>query len=333
MNTLTFKENTKFDIITLGRAGIDFNTTEVNVPMEENKTFIKAVGGSPANIAVATANLGLSVGFIGRVSDDAHGRYIRDYFVDHGINTDNLIVDDLGAPTGLAFTEVKSPTECQNIMYRNQVADLNLTMENISEDYIKDAKILLVSGTALAASPSREAVFLAIHYAKKHDTLVFFDIDYRGYTWNNPGETDMYCSLVAEKSDVIVGTREEFDVMETYSMPNNTDDIATAKRWMDHGAKIVFIKHGKEGSFAFTPDQDTVKGAVYPVQAVNTFGAGDSYAGGLIYGLLKNQSIYDATKLGAGAAAIVVQENACADAMPTLKQIEDFIANYNRGEK
>ena len=101
------------------------------------------------------------------------GRFITGYLKDNKINTDQIHIDCTGAVTGLAFTEIKSPEDCSILMYRDNVADLNLDPTEVSEDYIKQSKALLISGTALAKSPSREAVFLALEYAHKHDVVVF----------------------------------------------------------------------------------------------------------------------------------------------------------------
>lgn len=102
----------KYDLITLGRACIDLNAVEYNRPMEESMTFSKYVGGSPANIAIGAAKLGLTVGFIGKIPDDQHGRFIEQYMKNVGVDTSNMIVDQDGHKAGLAFTEILSPEEC-----------------------------------------------------------------------------------------------------------------------------------------------------------------------------------------------------------------------------
>jgi len=330
MNNLKFQNDRELDLIALGRLAVDLNANEINRPMEETLTFTKYLGGSPANIAVATSRLGLKAGFIGRVADDQFGRFITNYLDENKINTDGVTVDHTGAMTGLAFTEIKSPSECSILMYRDNAVDLTLEVSDVNEEYIKKAKAILISGTALAASPSREAVFAALELARKNDTVVFFDIDYRPYTWKSVEETAIYYSLAAEKSDVIIGTREEFDMLEMISNKGNADDYVTAKKWFDYNAKIVVIKHGKEGSYAYTKEGEKITGAVFPVTPVKTFGAGDSYAGGFIYGLLQGYDSAKAMEIGAGSAAIVVQSHSCSDAMPTINQIEEFIAQYNK---
>ncbi|KZE13334.1 MULTISPECIES: 5-dehydro-2-deoxygluconokinase [Priestia] len=325
MNPLVFKENRELDFIAIGRLCIDLNANETQRPMEETKTFTKYVGGSPANIAIGAARLGLKTGFIGKVSDDQMGRFITGYLQKNKINTDSIAVDKTGAVTGLAFTEIKSPTDCSILMYRDNVADLKLDPTEVSEEYIKKSKALLISGTALAQSPSREAVFLALEYARKHEVVVFFDIDYRPYTWESEAETAVYFNLAAEKSDVIIGTREEFDMMEKLLNYEESNDQVTAERWFSHHAQIVVIKHGGEGSIAYTRDSKSHRGGIFKTKVLKTFGAGDSYASAFIYGLMQGLEIPQAMRLGGASASIVISRHSCSDAMPTSVELFNFM--------
>jgi len=328
MSGITFQNNRKLDVIALGRIGIDFYPNEFNCPLEETKTFTKTVGGSPANIAVATSRYGIKTGFIGRISDDAYGRYAVKYFDEKGIDTKGLTVDKNGFNMSVGFVEIKSPEESNVIFYRHEPVDLKLEKGDVSEDYIKSSKALVISGTALAASPSREAVFMALKYARKHNTIIFLDVDYRPYTWNTMDEASLYCSMAAELCDVIIGTREELDVIEGIDLADNQDDAESAKYWLKHSPSLVIIKRGKDGSTAFMKDGTSAVGDVFPVKPLKTQGAGDSFAGGVISTLLKGKDVVEAMKYGAGAAAIVVQKNSCSDAMPTEEEIRTFINNY-----
>jgi len=332
MNNLRFNTERQLDFIALGRLCIDLNANELNCPMEETKSFSKYLGGSPANITIAMSRLGMKTGFIGKISDDQFGRFIVNYLKDNNINTDNVVTDKTGAVTGLTFTEIKSPTDCSILMYRDNVADLKLCVDEVSEEYIKKSKAILISGTALASSPSREAVFAALEYARKHGVVVFFDIDYRPYTWNSVSETSVYYSLAAEKCDVIIGTREEFDMLEAITNPGNSDDKVTASKWFSYNAKIVVIKHGKEGSIAYTKEGEAFKGTTFPARIVKTFGAGDSYAGAFICNLMLGKSVSEAMEYAAASASLVISSHSCSDAMPTFPQLDNFIAKCKSGE-
>jgi len=324
MYQLDVPKNRSIDIIGIGRLCIDLNADQINRPMEETSSFTKYVGGSPANIAIGAARLGLKSGFIGKVADDQMGRFIVQYLKDNEIDISGVSVDNTGAVTGLAFTEIKSPEDCSILMYRDNVADLMLETTDVSEDYISQAKVLLVSGTALAASPSREAVFLALDYARKHDVIVVFDLDYRPYTWNSDKETAVYYNLAAEKCDVIIGTREEFDMMEQFEKEKQTDQ-QTAQKWFDFQAEIVVIKHGGDGSITYTRNGASYQGGTFKTKVLKTFGAGDSYASAFIYSLLQRWDIPKAMDFGSASAAIVISKHSCSEAMPTLDEIERFI--------
>lgn len=328
---LSFDQTKRLDFVAVGRLCIDLNANEINRPMEETVTFTKYVGGSPANIAIGMARLGMKTGFIGRVADDQMGRFIVQYLKQNGVDTSSVITDKSGSVTGLAFTEIKSPTDCSILMYRDNVADLKLEPNDVSEAYVKQAKAMLISGTALSKSPSREAVFLALHYARKHNVTVFFDLDYRPYTWASPEETAVYYRMAAEKCDVIIGTREEFDLMERFGDNPERDDFVTARMWFDHNARIVVVKHGKDGSIAYTRDGGRHEGTVFPANVMKTFGAGDAYASAFIYGLMQGWEIERCMEFGSASAAIVISRHSCSDAMPTAEQIRDYIEKFAKG--
>lgn len=331
MYQLDIPKNRPIDIIGIGRLCIDLNADQINRPMEETSSFTKYVGGSPANITIGAARLGLKSGFIGKVADDQMGRFIVQYLKENEIDTSGVSVDNTGAVTGLAFTEIKSPEDCSILMYRDNVADLLLETNDVSEDYISQTKVLLVSGTALAASPSREAVFLTLDYARKHDVIVVFDLDYRPYTWNSDKETAVYYNLVAEKSDVIIGTREEFDMMEQFEKEKQTDQ-QTAQKWFDYQAEIVVIKHGGAGSITYTKSGASYQGGTFKTKVLKTFGAGDSYASAFIYSLLQQWDIPKAMDYGSASAAIVISKHSCSEAMPTLEEIDQFRKSAERIE-
>lgn len=148
MQYIVFDEKRKLDIILLGRVAIDFNPAYSDAVKEDFKPlkkvhyFEKFVGGSPANIACGVTKHGLKAGFIGKVSDDQFGDYVTDYFNERGIDTSHITRAKHGEKIGLTFTEMLSPSESSILMYRNMAADLQLSVDDIDEDYIKSAKIL-----------------------------------------------------------------------------------------------------------------------------------------------------------------------------------------------
>ena len=325
---LDFAQNRPLDVIALGRVGIDMYANDVNCPMEEIKSFSPYIGGSPANIAMGAAKLGLSTGFIGKIAPDGFGHFIHSRFQEAGIDSKGLVYDRTGANTQIAVSEILSPEEANIIFYRNNVADLQLEPKDISEEYISSCKILMISGTALSGSPSREAVFVAIEYARKHQVPIMMDIDYRPFTWKSREETAVYYNLACTKCDVLLGTREEFNMVEGIVCSENQDDRITAERLFQENAKVVVVKHGKSGSFGFSADGSCYTGFIYPTEVINTFGAGDSYAASFISGLLNGCRVDECMKRGAAASSIVIAKNDCSDAMPTREERDHFMATH-----
>ena len=324
MKYIEFDQSKPIDVIPIGRVAIDFNPTDMNRPLSESCNFNKYVGGSPANIAVGLARLGKKVGFIGKVSDDQHGDYVVNYFKNEGIDTSNIFRAKNGEKLGLTFTEIKSPSESSILMYRDGVADLMLEPGEVSEDYIKQAKAIVISGTALAQSPSREAALKAMMLAKKNGVVVIFDIDYRAYTWKNFDEISIYYSMVARNSDIVLGSREEYDLTEAITGVCKTDEESAAL-WHGYGNKIVIIKHGKHGSTAYTNDGKSYTIKPFPVKNLKGFGGGDGYASAFIRCLLEGYEVIDALEFGTASASMLISAHSCSAAMPTVEQIEAFI--------
>lgn len=326
MSYLTFYETRPLDLVLLGRVAIDFNPaiSEGFKPLTKVRTFEKYVGGSPANIAVGVARHGLKTGFFAKVSDDSFGRFVVDFFKDQGIDTSRITKCTHGEKLGLTFTEMLSPTESSILMYRNCIADLQLSVGDIDEEYIRNAKAILISGTALSESPSREAALKAIMLAKKNGTKIFFDIDYREYNWKNLDEISIYYSMAAKEADVIMGSREEFNLTERLIEPGRSDE-ATAQAWHSCNAKIVVIKHGMEGSAAYSFDGRKYAVKPFPVKARKGFGGGDGYAAGFLYGLYQGWELMDCLEFGSAEASMMVRSNNCSEDLPDEAQVQDFI--------
>lgn len=330
MNYIQFDEARPLDLIFLGRVTIDFNPAYSEAVKEDFKPladvhyFEKFVGGSPANTCVGVTKHGLKAGFIGKVSADSFGDFAVAYFKERGIDTSCISRCTGGEKLGLTFTEMRSPKESSILMYRNQAADLKLHPDDIREEYIRKAKAILISGTALAESPSREAALKAVLLAKKAGTKVIFDIDYRAYNWNNDDEISIYCSLVAKEADIIMGSREEFDLTEQLIRPG-MDDTQSASFWHSCNAKIVVIKHGMKGSAAYTADGESFHIKPFPVQARKGFGGGDGYSSGFLYGLYQGWDIIDCLEFGSAEASMMVRSNNCSDDLPDSEEVKAFI--------
>jgi len=332
MSQIKLPENRELDAIVLGRAGVDLYAREANMDIADISGFDKFVGGSAANIAVAINRLGANVGFIGCVADDSFGRYVQGYMGNQGINLDGMMVDNSGSRTSVAFTEMK-PSKCDVLIYRNNASDLTLKTEQISPEYIKSSKTLIVTGTALSESPSREATILAMQYARSAGTVVILDVDYRPNTWRTDVDASIYYGIASNLADIVIGNREEFDMMETVVAPGNTNDDETAARFLKENTQIVIIKAGELGSRVYSKDGSKFEQGIYRVKANKPFGAGDSFAGALIWTLLNGGTLETGVSNGSAAAAINVSGTSCTEAMPTQEELEDFIEKFEQAAR
>lgn len=330
MGYLEFDRTRPFDIIFLGRIAIDFNPAfnekvrEDFKPLKQVRMFEMFPGGSPANMAIGVSRHGMKAGFLARVSDDQFGDYVTEYFAGEGIDISHISRCRNGEKLGLTFTEMLSSSESNILMYRNAAADLQLAAEDIDEEYIRQAKALLVSGTALAQSPSREAALKAIMLAVKNRTRIIFDIDYRPYSWKSQDETAVYYAMAAQNADIIMGSREEFDLTERLVRPGMTDRESAAF-WHGKGASILVIKHGMEGSAAYTADGKSFRVKPFPVSARKGFGGGDGYGAGFLYGLYQGWDIADCLEFGSAEASMMVRSNNCSVDLPGTEAVRDFI--------
>ena len=324
MQYITFDPSRPYDLVLLGRVAVDFNPVDYFQPLEDCTTFKKYVGGSPANIAVGIARHGMKAGFFARVSNDQLGDFVTHFFQREGIDTSRIRRCENGEKIGLTFTEILSRDESSILMYRNCIADLQLHPDDIDEEYIRNSKALLISGTSLAASPSREAALKAVMIAKRCGTRLIFDVDYRSYSWKNKDEISIYYSMVAREADIIMGSREEFDLMEALIEPGRTD-LQSAAYWHGQNAKIVIIKHGKKGSTAYTNDGKQYTVRPFPIEALKSFGGGDGYGAGFLYGLYQGWDMYDCLEFGCAEASMMVAAHSCSTDLPGPQQVHDFI--------
>ena len=331
MNGPDFPTGRALDLICLGRAGVDFYAQQDGVALEDVITFRKSVGGSPANVATQLARLGGRAAILSMVSDDGFGRYVRRFLANNQVDVSALKTDTTGALNSTSFTEMR-PEQCKVIIYRRDAADLQLQPADIDRDFIASARALLVTGTALSASPSREATWHAMDLARQAGTRVVLDIDYRPYGWHNATEAAVTLRRACSLADIVIGNREEYDVLEqleqlTHLMPGaERDDHASARRVLSGVTQVAVVKDGQRGCRVFQRDGSQLGMGIYAVQARKPFGSGDAFAGALLWALFEGRGLTHATRCGAAAAALNVSRDACAEAMATKAELTQFMA-------
>ncbi|MBI1416474.1 MAG: permease [Limimaricola sp.] len=307
--------------LVLGRAGMDLYPDPPGTPTAEASRFVSDLGGSAGNIAAALVRAGSAASLVSAVSNDAVGRFVLAALARHGIGTVHVAVRGGGVRTSLALAESRMEGH-ETVIYRNGAADFALDRADVVALPFAPAAALVVTGTALAADPSRSATRAAMAAARAAGLPVILDLDYRPYSWADGGQAQGIMLEAAAAADMIVGNDEEFGVLA--GSPAAGRDLA---RGMGRDGRIAVYKMGAAGSVTFT-DGAVIETPVFPVTPLKPFGAGDAFLGNLLAALAGGQPLDTALRRGSAAAAMVVATVGCAGAMPTPDTLDTFIARY-----
>jgi 5-dehydro-2-deoxygluconokinase len=306
--------------LVLGRAGLDLYADPPGTRVGAARRFVCALGGSAANIAAGITALSGSAALLTAISDDAVGRFVYSELESYGVGTD--FVHFVGGETRTSLAVVATRTDdTESVIYRNGAADFQLTRADVDTVPFERFGALIVTGTSLAAEPSRDSTFLAAERARAAGATLMFDIDYRAYSWISSDIAGAVCGRFASLCDIVVGNDEEFAVLA------HGDDGEEAARALARQAHAVVYKMGARGSRTFSAGRRIDTG-VFAVTPLKPTGAGDAFMAGLVTGLAKGLDLEACISRGAAAAAIVVTRVGCAPAMPNERELEAFLAHH-----
>ena len=317
----------KNNFLLIGRAGVDIYPDPPGTKTENANKYVSHLGGSSANMGVQLTKYGGSCSLLTRISNDALGKFVLNQLDFYGVKKTLIKLED--NESRISFAIVESTTEDhQSIIYRHKAADLFLNKNDIENSNIQNYECILITGTSLAAEPSRSAVLYALELAKENNIPVIMDIDYRPYTWESADKAKQIYNLACDYCSGIIGNDDEFAILSgSYESGFNY-----AKK-KSKNCELVIYKMGEKGSITFANNKEIKKG-IFPVKPLKPTGAGDSFLGSLIGALLKKYDLQKAIEIGSAAAAIVVTKVGCAPAMPDLNEVLDFmkINNINKGD-
>ena len=308
----------QFDVITIGRVGIDVYPLQVGVGLEDVTSFGKFLGGSATNVAVAAAKYGLSSAVITRTGNDPFGKYIHNELVRLGVS-DEFVSGVTGLNTPVVFCEIFPPDDFPLYFYREPKApDLEIKASELDLSAIRDAKIYWSTVTGLSQEPSRSAHFAAWEArGRKENTIL--DLDYRTMFWNSPEEATAQVTRALEHVTVAIGNKEECQVAV-----GETDPHRAADALLERGVELAIVKQGPKGVLAKTKGE-TIEVPPYLVDVVNGLGAGDSFGGAICFGLLQGWGLEQMVKFANVAGAIVAGRLECSTAMPTREEVEEIL--------
>jgi 5-dehydro-2-deoxygluconokinase len=310
--------STPFDVITMGRIGVDVYPLQSGVSLRHVESFGKYLGGSATNVAVAAARYGRRSAVITRTGADPFGLFLHDALREFGVD-DRWVTAVPGPPTPVTFCEIFPPDDFPLYFYREPKApDLEIRPDELDLDAIRAARVFWVTATGLSQEPSRSATLAALE-ARGRAGITVLDLDYRPMFWPSREEARRWVQAALPLVTVAVGNQDEAETAVGVREPH---EAAHALR--RRGVDLAVVKQGPKGVLA-VDDTGSVEVAPVPVEVVNGLGAGDAFGGALCHGLLAGWELERTMRFCNAAGALVASQLACSEAMPTVDDVETML--------
>ena len=317
-------ENKLYDVTALGELLIDF--TENGNSSQGNPTFEANPGGAPCNVLAMLNRLGKKTAFIGKVGNDMFGKQLKNAVEECGIDTRNLVMDN-EIHTTLAFVHTYPDGDRDFSFYRNPGADMMLTKDEVDAELIRNSRIFHFGTLSSTHEGVREATRYALDVAKEAGCIITFDPNLRPPLWKTLDEAKEQMEYGFENCDVLKISDNEIQFV------SGEEDYDKGIKYLQEKYQIplIFLTMGKEGSRAYYKNL-RVEQPGFTVKAIETTGAGDTFCGCSINGVLKyGLDNLDEEKLkeiltyaNAGAALITMKKGAIRS-MPEPQNIKELI--------
>jgi 5-dehydro-2-deoxygluconokinase len=328
--------NSQLDLITIGRVSVDLYGQQIGSRLEDVSTFIKAVGGCPANVAIGAARLGLRSALISRVGNEPMGRFVIEQLARETVETRGVRTDPQRL-TSVVLLSVRDPDSFPLIFYRDNCADSALCEDDIDESFVAGARAILVTGTHFSMADAAKAQRKAMTIARAHGSKVILDIDYRPNLWgiggHDSGEsryarsenvTNVLQSVLPD-CDLIVGTEEELHIAG-----GAEETLAAIRKVRALSNGVIVCKRGARGCIVFPgsiPDrlEDGRVASGMQVAVYNVLGAGDAFLAGFLRGYLHGEPHETSARLGNACGAIAVSRLLCSSEFATLTELNHYL--------
>ncbi|HYG79767.1 MAG TPA: 5-dehydro-2-deoxygluconokinase [Pyrinomonadaceae bacterium] len=306
-----------YDLLAVGRSSIDLYANEVGVPFTEIKSFAAYVGGCPTNISVAARRLGLRTAILNPLGDDLVADFVLKFLEKEGVDT-AFSRRKPGRRTSAFLLGIEPPDRFSLVPYRDNCPDLELTVEDVSAAPVAGSRALLLTGTGLSRQPSRGATRSAAEVARAAGTKVVLDLDFRAELWPDASAYGEEIRAFLPLTDVILGTADE---VEKAGLGNWAETASAGSQ----SPEALVVKRGAESTLVYPAGGRVIEAATFPVEVLNVLGAGDAFAGGFLYGYLKNWDWHSCARVGNACGALVVTRHGCANFMPYEQEALAFI--------
>jgi 5-dehydro-2-deoxygluconokinase len=317
------------EVLTVGRCGVDLYPEQARVPLRQVTSFARSLGGTATNVAVGAARLGRRAALLTRVGDDEFGAYVREALAGFGVDP-AYVGRHPQLLTPVVFCALDPPEDPPLYFYRQPIApDLTLTADDVPWDVVRDVPLLWITGTGLSTEPARgtQLEMLARRGRPSSATAAaggprhtVVDLDWRPMFWESARAARPLYTRMLEQATVAVGNRDEVEVAV-----GSRDPREAAERLLGLGLEVAFVKQGADGVLVATRDGTTTV-PPHPVEVVCGLGAGDAFGAALVHGLLAGWDPVTCARYANAAGALVASRLACADAMPTLAELDALVA-------
>ncbi|GGH68075.1 2-dehydro-3-deoxygluconokinase [Compostibacillus humi] len=302
------------DVVTIGETMVLF-TPQSQGQMRYATNFNRKFAGAETNVAIGLAKLGHKAGWISRVGNDEFGKAMVSFVKGEGVDV-SQVQYDREAPTGLFFKEIRTMQQFRIQYYRNGSAASRMSKEDINENYLKQAKILYISGITPALSEScYEMIVYAAKLAKKHGLTVVFDPNVRRNLWSEEKARKVLLELVSY-SDIVLPSVEEGEFLFGTKEP---EEIGSEV--LKRGASMAVIKVGSRGAWYVTKDKQELVPTVQVSEVKDPVGAGDGFCAGFLSGLLDGLSVRESVARGNLVGSIVVQVDGDVEGLPDREEL------------
>ena len=328
------------DVICIGRSSVDLYGAQVGGRLEDMSGFTKYIGGSPTNISVGCARLGLKSSLLTRVGDEHMGRFVRETLIREGVD-DSHVITDTDRLTALVILGIRDQNTFPLIFYRENCADMAITEDDIDADFIASARSVLVTGTHFSTDTVAAASFKAMKVARENNRKVVFDIDYRPNLWALGGHDDgesrfaesdyvtAHLQKVLPHCDLIVGTEEEWHIAG-----GSTDTIKALKTAREISHATLVCKRGPLGCVVFDGAVDSwengVSTPVTEIEVFNVLGAGDGFMAGFLSGWLRDEPLSTCALYANICGALAVSRHGCAPSYPSQVELKHMVEKGSR---
>ncbi len=313
--------------ICIGELLIDFVSTTPDVTLADAPGFVKAPGGAPANVAVGLAKLGVDTGFIGKVGSDPFGEFLTETLQQNNVDTTYLIAGE-SSRTTLAFVATRSDGMKDITFYRHPGADIQLSPNEIEEDYIQSSEVFHYGSVSLSHSPSREATLKAIQCAKHAGAFISYDPNLRLMLWDSADDAKHWIWEVMPYADVVKISEEEWEFV--------TGDVELAsgiERILGLGVKLLVVTLGERGCY-YTNGRIERSVDGFAAEVVDTLGAGDAFVAAMLAQLMQfpdlasltNDKLDKIMRYANAAGALATQKVGVIPSLPSQIEIEQFLA-------